>query len=133
MSQHGHQHGGDERDYQDRDIQIRPILIFGVVTTLFTIATFWGIHAMFIRINAREALADQPLATTERFLPPEPTLQVREEVDLQAIKIKEHAMLTEYRWMDRAKGTVVIPVERAMALALERGFPVRDVISPSNP
>ncbi len=33
--------------------------------------------------------------------------------------------LTSYGWLDKGNGVVHIPIERAMALTLERGLPAR--------
>lgn len=42
--------------------------------------------------------------------------------DLKALHAREEADLTQYRYVDRAKGTVRLPIERAMELIVkERG------------
>lgn len=42
------------------------------------------------------------------------------------LRAQEDAWLSSYGWIDEAAGTVHIPIERAMELMLESGFPTRD-------
>ena len=44
---------------------------------------------------------------------------------LAAFRAAEEKKLTTYEWMDKSAGTVRIPIDRAKALLLERGLPVR--------
>jgi hypothetical protein len=57
--------------------------------------------------------------------PPEPRLEANPLADLQALHDKEDALLNRYRWIDKSKGIVQIPVDRAMALLARRGLPAR--------
>jgi hypothetical protein len=56
---------------------------------------------------------------------PTPRLQTddgyQEITDMHA---KEDLLLENYSWVDQSKGTVRIPIERAMELVAERGLPV---------
>jgi hypothetical protein len=60
---------------------------------------------------------------TQRF--PSPRLQTddgnQEIADMHA---KEDLLLENYSYVDRGKGTVRIPIERAMELIAQRGLPV---------
>lgn len=49
-----------------------------------------------------------------------PPLQSAPARDLAALRTQKRAMLNEYRWIDRDKGIVRIPIERAMALLIAR-------------
>ena len=49
-----------------------------------------------------------------------PPLQSAPALDLAALRRQKHAMLNEYRWIDRDKGVVRIPIERAMSLLIAR-------------
>ena len=42
------------------------------------------------------------------------------------LKAEQRAVLTSYGWLDKANGVVHIPIDRAMALTLERGLPARE-------
>jgi hypothetical protein len=50
-------------------------------------------------------------------------LQVNAPGDLARLRAEEGATLSTYGWVDRAAGTVRIPIDRAMRLLLERGLP----------
>jgi hypothetical protein len=50
---------------------------------------------------------------------------VKPEIDLKKLQAEEKGRLSSYGWVDRTTGTVHIPIERAMELSIERGFPVR--------
>ena len=126
MSDHKSTHDAEGRDYQDRDIRIKPILWFGVVMVFVTIATFFGIEYYFKVLASREDRAGQPVTITERQLPPDPTLQIWEFADLANYRAKEQAVLDTYGWVDRDAGIVRLPIEHAMELLLQKGLPVRN-------
>ncbi len=52
---------------------------------------------------------------------PDPRPQTSAPLDLHALREQKHALLSEYRWVDRAHGVVRIPIERAMDLLAARG------------
>lgn len=56
-------------------------------------------------------------------LPPEPRLQASPTADLQQLRARENAVLSQYRWIDRSKGVVAIPIDRAIQLIAQRGIP----------
>ncbi|MGB6691889.1 MAG: hypothetical protein WBE76_28945 [Terracidiphilus sp.] len=56
---------------------------------------------------------------------PTPRLQTDDgNEDLAELHAREDLLLDNYSWIDRSKGTVRIPVERAMELIAQRGLPV---------
>ena len=52
-------------------------------------------------------------------------LNVTEPLVLKAFREKENATLDHYTWANKGAGQVGLPIERAKALLLERGLPVR--------
>jgi hypothetical protein len=56
---------------------------------------------------------------------PAPRLLVDEPANLEAMRARERQALTTYGLADEAAGTYRIPIERAKALLIERGLPVR--------
>jgi hypothetical protein len=84
-------------------------------------------------MESNPALEQQQLKLlTQSF--PTPRLQGddgdRDTADLHA---REDLLLENYSWVDRSKGTVRIPIERAMELIAERGFPVEQKPQPAGP
>ena len=59
-------------------------------------------------------------ATVQENRPPEPLLQVSPTDDWTEMLKREREILNSYRWVDRSKGIVHIPIERAMELTVER-------------
>ena len=60
-----------------------------------------------------------------RTLPPEPRLQVSAPKDLEQYKAAQEEILNSYGWVDEKAGIVRIPIDRAMDILLQKGFPVR--------
>ena len=55
-----------------------------------------------------------------------PSLLLREPMNLQKFREEEEHLLTSYGWVDQNAGVVRLPIDRAKALLLERGLPVRE-------
>ena len=78
------------------------------------------------RADARdEAVRRFPLAQGVAQVPPAPRLQTQPFKDVLQLKTDQRAVLHGYGWVDKANGVVHIPIERAMALTIERGLPAR--------
>jgi hypothetical protein len=60
---------------------------------------------------------------TEVF--PEPRLEKSERTELRDFIESEDRKLATYNWIDKDKGIVRIPIDRAMDLVVQRGLPVR--------
>ena len=60
-----------------------------------------------------------------RTMPPEPRLQVTAPQDLKRFRDEQEKTLEGYDWVDSQAGVVRIPIERAMDLMLQKGYPVR--------
>lgn len=62
-------------------------------------------------------------ADTQAF--PEPRLEESERTQLRSFIEDEDSKLATYNWVDKDKGVVQIPIDRAMDLIVQRGLPVR--------
>jgi hypothetical protein len=135
--------------YEGSDVRVSGIVVFLTALSIFVAVT--GILCVGIGkvINNELAKADGPVTKwnhpvdvrklgnlasspelqqqfatlTQRF--PSPRLQTddgnQEIADMHA---KEDLLLENYSYVDRGKGTVRIPIERAMELIAQRGLPV---------
>ncbi len=56
-------------------------------------------------------------------LPPEPRLESDNSAELGKLRAREDALLSRYAWVDRKRSIARIPLERALDVALQRGFP----------
>lgn len=117
-------HGGHE----EHDVDIRSIVVFGVglavVCLVTAVAMLWLFRYLDRQLVAREAPVS-PLALPAGQLPPEPRLLTDEPATLEEYRAEQERKLMTYGWVDREKGIVRIPIERAKELILERGLPHR--------
>ncbi len=135
----------DERDdagppdasagHETRDISVRGVVLFGASLAMAAVlihVAIWGLYRyMTAEADAGETV-EYPLAVgAGRQLPPAPRLQVQPREELKALRREEEAVLNRYAWVDAGTGIVRIPIERAMALVLERGLPTRESLASS--
>lgn len=78
--------------------------------------------------KARSEESGSPLPITAQVghevpLPPEPRLQESPRHDLQEVRAAAESALNSYSWVDRQKGIVAIPIDRAIDLVAQRGIP----------
>ncbi|HVV61500.1 MAG TPA: hypothetical protein VHD14_07060 [Pseudolabrys sp.] len=66
-------------------------------------------------------------------VPPQPRLQVDPKADLAQLRAREDARLSTYGWTDRDRKIAHIPIDRAMALIVQRGLPGWPQGAPANP
>lgn len=66
-----------------------------------------------------------PSSAGRTQVPPEPRLQQNPRRDLESLRRYEDGRLNSYGWMDRSKGLVSVPIDRAMQLTLQRGIAPR--------
>ena len=57
--------------------------------------------------------------------PPAPRIEIAPAIEYQQLRAQEDQILSTYGWVDRKAGIVRIPIDRAIDLQLQRGFPVR--------
>jgi hypothetical protein len=117
---------GKQPRYETRDVATRPMVwsaIGFVLLTVAGLAASWIVMKYFVttqKLGPPASPFDQ-----SRTLPPAPRLSVKPVVDLKKLQAEEKTRLGSYGWIDQTSGTVHIPIERAMELSIERGFPVR--------
>lgn len=101
-------------EYQPNEIDFPRIAgALGAVFVAITIGAFGSQRVLraFSRPTVVETLPPPP---------PEPRLQPDPADDLRRFRTQENEILTRYAWEDRSKKIVRVPIERAMALLLER-------------
>ncbi len=113
-----------ERPRDDPDISLRGILWAAAGLGALIAVTFAAMYGVFDRLMTREARLSPPAsplaADYGRTEPPAPRLQTDPVADLQALRAEERRLLDGYGWVDRAQGTVRIPIARAMELLASR-------------
>ena len=88
------------------------VLVAGVLMFLgLSMAALWGVFD----ISVPKRL---PLPAHQ---PPPPQLQSHPPADLARVLAQQSAELSGYRWVDRGKGLVSIPIDRAMTIIAALG------------
>lgn len=114
--------------HETEDANVRAIVITGVALVIGAAIVFVIVHWIF------QYLADHPLTTarpnpmaeTDRQqFPPVPRIEEHPAIELKDLRSQEDRLLSTYGWTDKNGGVVRIPIDRAMELQLERGFPTR--------
>jgi hypothetical protein len=112
--------------HEKNDVSIRGIVLFVVWLVGVGIGVqilMWGVFRLF----AHETKSlDRPVpAMVEkslRRLPPAPRLEDRPLAPRTLLNARENARLSSYGWVEKSKGLVHIPIDRAMDLIAERGI-----------
>jgi hypothetical protein len=109
-------------------VSYKGLVWFGVIlfaTTVVCQVLVWGMFELFARQTARDDVARSPLAAPVGTLAPPPNLLTDEPGNLSTFRHQEDEILSTYGWVDKNSGVVRIPIDRAKALLLEKGLPVR--------
>jgi len=98
-----------------------------IVAMLISVGIVYGAFRLFERqAKAAGALAQKyPLAAGVPKDPPTPNLQNQPFRDIYQLRQGETEKLTSYGWVDKDGGVTRIPIDRAMEVMLQRGFPSR--------
>jgi hypothetical protein len=112
--------------FEPTDANVRGVLLTGFGVLLFLYLSGFVLYFVFQHFKqerAAESPPPLPIATHGVALPPEPRLERSPHRDLQELRAAEEFQLTHYQWLDRQKGTIAIPIDRAMDLLVQRGIP----------
>ncbi|WP_337181018.1 hypothetical protein [Shinella sp.] len=108
--------GRTKAAFERRDVRAGRVLLFAAAVTAGLVAAFafvgWLVHIFHVqppggRSEIREGIR----------------LQVDPAGERQRLQGKAAARLSGYGWVDASAGRVHIPIERAMRLLAERGWP----------
>ena len=115
-----------ERGYEDSDVSVGRLFAFAGGVVALIVLGILGSAAVFHFFVRHQPLGPpaSPFEDT-RTLPPEPRLQVTAPLDLKRYHREQGEILQGYGWVDSQAGIVRIPVDRAMDLLLQKGYPVR--------
>jgi len=107
-------------DHEERDIPVRTIgmWIGGLFGGLLLVMLLCHVAYRF-----QPSHGEGELVRTRKMT--DPPLQPQPNEEMAEFRAAELEHLSGYGWADKAKGTVYIPIEQAIELALKRGYPVR--------
>jgi len=131
MSTSDHNHNAGQADYTDKDVRIKPLFIFIMVCMVMMVLTILGMNFLMHKLNNDLVKSDNlsNVYSAERQLPENgPVLQGLDQarIDLKKLHAEENALLTQYDWIDKQAGTVRIPVDQAVSILVNKGYPVRE-------
>jgi hypothetical protein len=112
--------------YEPSNVNGRQLFAFaaGVVgLVVFGVLVSAGVFHFFVQHQSLGPPAS-PFENA-RQLPPNPRLQVEAPQDLKEYRAAQDKVLDSYGWVDSNAGVVRIPIDRAMALLLQKGYPTR--------
>lgn len=125
------QHGGYERrDASPRGLLYFTLIMAAILATL-SLSLIW-LFKYFEKAENPGSFVPAPFAT-EQPLATGPRLQPNPGADMQSYYDSQQKLLNTYGWVDRQKGIVRLPIDRAVQLLLERGLPTRSPNVPQNP
>ena len=126
MSEHSTPRNPEVR-YETVDVNAISLLKFILWVTAGTVAivfALWGLYHVFV---IQEAARQPPPPVMQMDAaqggPPPPLLQSRPQLDYQAFRHGEDALLSSYGWVDKASGKLRIPIEDAMDVVARQGLP----------
>jgi hypothetical protein len=123
-------HPSDAEEF-DSELNIRAILwtAAGVVATcIVSVIAMWGMFVGFDAFDRRSA-AQEPAApaamrqSMRQAAPPGPLLQAAPTEDMTAMRAENDRVLQHAGWVDRAQGTVRVPIDVAIDVLAARGLP----------
>ncbi len=115
----------DDVHFEHTDIDIRHTFITGVSVLIGIWVVILLLYFLFAYLAHERAVSSPPPLPyhAQGNLPPYPRLQPAPHKDLEALRARNNWELSHYYWVNKAKGTVAIPIERAMDILAARGIP----------
>jgi hypothetical protein len=113
--------------HETRDARVPSVVITGVALAVATAVVSVIGYLIFIYLESRPLTTalPNPMVGATRQPPPGPRLEEHPQIELEQLRALENQTLSTYGWVDKQEGIVRIPLDRAMELQLQRGFPVR--------
>jgi hypothetical protein len=120
---------------EEKDVNVLAVGLFGVCLAVLCIGTVILLIGLFRYFNNLEAARQVPVEAPAAAMPgliPQPNLQVHPREDLKQMRAREDQILSTYGWVDKNKGVVRIPIDRAMDLLAQRNLPSRQGPAPDS-
>ena len=109
--------------YEVRDVPARRLLKIVVPLGILLVV----LHVLLLLLGGLlDRLTERPPAPAleqVELVPPPPRLQPQPELELREVLNREQERLQSYGWVDQDAGIARVPIERAMAILAERGWP----------
>lgn len=125
-------HEPERRGHEVRDVNTWAVGKFGIGLTLLCIGSLVLVAWLYRYFEAQVAGPAPPPReiAAQGGLPLEPRLQEKPAEDLKQMRAGEDQILGTYGWVDKQKGIVRVPIDRAIDLLAQRGLPSRKETEP---
>lgn len=90
---------------QKDDVDTQTVAIIGVFSAIMVFVLILGSQVLYYRMQNTDV--------TKKFVVPG-------SADLQTVVTEQRATISTYHWVDKDKGVVAIPIDRAMDLVLRQ-------------
>ena len=123
--------------FEQEDLSSRSALYFLAGLVLVGIVVYLIVFGMYRFLDSYQTAQQPPLspmvtpqADTRTVTPenaetfPQPRLEENERTQLRSFIEDQDRKLATYDWVDKDRGSVRIPIDRAMELIVQRGLPV---------
>ena len=113
--------------HETRDAGIRSIVLTGTGLAVTIAIAGLIVYGIFQYLGTHPAAGTRvnPMSAGVSQIPPEPRIEEHPAIAIRELRAQEEHTLSTYGWVDKEAGVLRIPIDRAMELQLERGFPVR--------
>ena len=121
----------EPRDYTDKDVRLKPLVVFFIGSTIFVAFTFIVLRLVINDYDAGQEIKrqNQPDFAAERMLAPTnlPRLEIDEPAELAEHRAYEKSLIDNgVTWADAGQTVARIPVTNAMDILLSKNaFPAR--------
>lgn len=113
--------------HERKDVRTGAILWFGfwlLASAIVIHVGLWGLFKLFAAdVRRQQPMLAPNVAASLKRTPAEPRLEALPLLPRQRSQAEEDAKLSSYGWVDRGSRVARIPIDRAMALIVERGVP----------
>jgi hypothetical protein len=109
-----------EPNFETSDTNPGALVLWGVAVVgllLFSVVATWVVFNVLSAAADRNDRKPSPLASND--LPPGPRLITDEPKDLAEIRKENEEILDSYGWVDKERGLVRIPIEKAMSMVVK--------------
>lgn len=132
------QQANDHDGFEHEDLSPAGVFYFMAGLALFGLIIYLIVFGMYRFLDTYERAHQPPMSPmvtpqadtravthedTQTF--PQPRLEENEQTQFRQFIEGQDRKLATYNWVDKDKGVVQIPIDRAMELIVERGLPVR--------
>jgi hypothetical protein len=113
--------------HETSDAGVQSIVLVGAGLALTIAVVGLLVFGIFQYLSAHASASPQsnPMTVFDSQIPPPPHIEEHPAIEVQQLRAEEDHTLATYGWVDKKAGVARIPIDRAMEIQLQRGFPAR--------